>query len=149
MGMMSSQTLGIIIGGLLPALIYGGTNFFVKVSTKAGIGLGLYLILIGLGVATVGASVYALDQDKQLSMRSGSFAFAVGVSWGLGSMCVALGLTKFGAPLSKLVPLFNMNTLVAVALALIIFSEWQQVKIGQLLLGAVLIVIGGTLVARA
>jgi len=149
MGSMSPHMTGLLIGGLLPAVIYGFTNLFVKFSTKEGIGLGLYLLLVGLGVFIIGTGVYAFDHDKNISVKSGLFALSVGLTWGLGSFCIAIGLTKYGAPLSKLVPLFNMNTLIAVALALIIFSEWQQVKIGQLLLGAILIVLGGTLVARA
>jgi hypothetical protein len=42
-----------------------------------------------------------------------------------------------------------MNTLITVLLALWVFAEWKTVHIPQLLLGSILIVIGGTLVARA
>jgi transporter family protein len=56
---------------------------------------------------------------------------------------------KFETPIAKLTPLYNMNTLIVVLLALWIFAEWKEVKVLQLLIGAVLIVMGGVLVARA
>lgn len=50
---------------------------------------------------------------------------------------------------SKLVPLFNMNTLVAVCLGLLVFSEWKNVHVLQLAVASVLIIIGGILATNA
>ena len=72
-----------------------------------------------------------------------------GVFLGLGTGCVVLGLLKYQAPLAKLVPLYNMNTLVTSGLALVIFSEWRAVNPFQLLVGAGLIIAGGILVSGA
>ena len=45
---MTAESFGLIIGGLIPAILFGFTAIFTKASTHTGIGLGLYLILTGL-----------------------------------------------------------------------------------------------------
>jgi hypothetical protein len=42
-----------------------------------------------------------------------------------------------------------MNTLVAVCIGLVAFAEWKDVHISKLIVGSVLVVIGGTLVANS
>ncbi len=42
-----------------------------------------------------------------------------------------------------------MNTLVAVCIGLVAFAEWKDVHISKLIIGSVLVVIGGTLVANS
>ena len=58
-------------------------------------------------------------------------------------------MTRYGGKLSQLVPLYNMNTLVAVAIGLVAFGEWQTVSWARVLGAAVLIVAGGILAATA
>lgn len=144
---MKPQTIGIILGGLLPALLFGTGGVLQKASNRAGIGIGLYLICIGLGFAATGVGVYLALPDKTISMRSGLLAGALGLCTGLSMGLVAVALARYQTPLSKLVPLYNMNTLVSVLGALVIFSEWREVSMSRLLSGAVLIIIGGYLVA--
>ncbi len=146
---MRPETIGIVIGGLFPALLYAGSGLFSKASVQAGIGLGVYLIIAGLTIAVVGIVFCFFIPDKTISIRSGMHAAGLGATWGVGTGMVAMGLAKYHVPLGKLVPLYNMNTLIAVLLALWIFAEWKQVKVPQLLFGSLLIVVGGTLVARA
>lgn len=62
---------------------------------------------------------------------------------------VAIAYSRFKMPVSKLVPLFNTNTLVAVVLGLLIFNEWKTINSPKLIIGAILVVIGGTLVTNA
>jgi uncharacterized membrane protein len=72
-----------------------------------------------------------------------------GLTWGIASGLVAYSLLNFSVPISQLVPLYNMNTLVAVLLALLIFSEWRDLNTIKLISGSVLIVIGAIFVANA
>lgn len=146
---MSAQTVGLLIGGLLPALAYTVSNTLAKSSTQAGIGVGPYLLFIGLGILIVGVVFTYTMPYGSVSLRSGSYSLIMGLFWGIGTGSVALGLSRYHAPLSQIVPIFNMNTLFTVLIALWIFSEWKDVRVPQLLLGSVLIVVGGTLVARA
>lgn len=145
---MQPQTLGLIIGGLIPALCFGYSNIAVKLSTNAGLSVPFVLLMTGVGNIVVGGLLLFFFQDHSVSVRSALWMFTGGAAWAFGMTGVTIAIVKYGAPMSQLTPLFNMNTLVAVLFALLIFAEWQNVKVPQLL-GSLLIVIGGTLVARA
>jgi drug/metabolite transporter (DMT)-like permease len=140
---------GLLVGGLVPALLFGITGTLQKVYGRAGGGAGWYLPLVGLGVAATGLMAMPLLGERALTARAGAVALAIGASWGLGMIAVIVGLGRFGAPLSKLAPLYNLNTLVVVLLALVLFAESREVNAPRLLAGAALIVAGGALVARA
>ncbi len=146
---MTSNLLGLIVGGLLPAVFYGVSAVFAKSSANAGIPVGWHLFWVGLAISMTGVILQGFfpgEAPSRLAIASSSLQ---GTLWGLGTGCVVLGILKFQAPLAKLVPLYNMNTLVTVGLALVVFAEWQQAKPIQLLMGAILIVIGGIVVSRA
>ena len=146
---MTPELLGLVIGGIVPALLYGVSNIFQKVSTNAGIGIGIYLFIVGISVSLVGSAFYLAVPDRTINIRSALGAGMMGLLWGVGAGAVSYSLLRYQAPLGKLVPLYNMNTLVAVLLALWIFSEWKEVNLPQLLAGSILIIFGGVLVARA
>lgn len=146
---LSPQVIGILIGGILPALVYALGGLFQKGSIDAGIGVGMQLFIVGVAVMLVGGVFSLLSPDRTLTLRSGFFAFGLGCSWALATGLVAVALATYRTPLSVLTPLYNMNTLIVVLLALWIFAEWREVKVLQLIIGSMLIVIGGTLVARA
>jgi len=56
---VSNETLGIVVGGLVPAFLFAGSAVLQKVTTQSGIGLGFSLIFAGA-------------------------MFAMGVTWALG-----------------------------------------------------------------
>lgn len=88
----------------------------------------------------------------------GSFAFpgsraAIAAAIGAGFL-VAVGTIftfialKNGADISRLTPIYNTNTIVAVALAILLLHELPtQTQAIKVVVGAILIVIGGLLVA--
>ena len=141
--------MGIIVGGLVPGLIFGLSNVVVKMATQKGIALPYYIICTGLAVVCVGVVLLFSLPERQISMTSGAIAFSGGALWAGGMACIVFALQRYGASISVLTPLFNMNTLVAVILGMWIFVEWRTVSVPQLLLGAVLITAGATVVARA
>jgi transporter family protein len=140
---------GLLVGGMLPALLFGITGVMQKAYGRAGGGSGWYLLVVGLGVAATGLFAVAFMPDRVMTARAGLIALGIGLSWGLGMIAVVLGLTRYGAPLSKLAPLYNLNTLIVVVLALVLFAESREVNVPKLMGGAVLIMAGATLVARA
>ena len=146
---MSPQVLGLVIGGLLPAIFFGLFAIFSKSSNSLGIALGYYLLLLGLAVVLIGFACLLIFPDRVISFASGRDAFLSGCTWAIGSALVAIALSRYHVPISQLVPLYNMNTLVAVLLGLWIFSEWQDINFTKLFTGSLLIIIGGTLVAWA
>ena len=146
---MTSNLLGILIGGLLPAIFYGVSSIFAKSSTNAGMSVGGHLFVIGIAISYTGLLFNFLLPGNIPSLLAVTSSSMQGIFWGLGTGCVVLGLIKYQIPLAKLVPLYNMNTLVTAGLALIIFAEWRVVNPLQLLVGSGLIIAGGILVSGA
>jgi len=67
--------------------------------------------------------------------------------WALGQLFAILALVN-KAPVSRLTPIYNTNTLVAVLLGIILLRELPTgASTIKVLIGAVLIVIGGILVS--
>jgi hypothetical protein len=104
----------------------------------------------GFGVMLAGF-FFSFLQPSSVSMMPKTMLLAIvyGFLWSIASGCIVYALNTYHPPMSKLVPIFNMNTLVAVTLTLIIFSEWQQVHLLKLILGVLFVVLGGTLVGLA
>lgn len=146
---MPPKLVGLLVGGLLPALFYGISGIFAKSSANAGMSIGGHLIFIGISISGIGLLLNLLEPGTIPSSVAVASSSLQGLSWALGTACVVLGLLRYQIPLSKLAPLYNMNTLVTAGLALIIFTEWRQVNPGQLLLGTGLIIVGGLLVSGA
>jgi drug/metabolite transporter (DMT)-like permease len=146
---MSQQFIGMMVGGLSAALFYGFSNVFAKAATQSGIAMGWYLFIIGASIACVGGATLLFSPARFPEGGAAVSSALLGCTWATGTVLVALGLSRYGVPLSKLVPLYNLNTLVAVLLALWIFAEWKQVKGLQLISGSVLMIIGGILVSRS
>ncbi|MEM8612430.1 MAG: hypothetical protein AAGF93_10465 [Cyanobacteria bacterium P01_H01_bin.105] len=146
---MTSNLLGLIVGGLLPAIFYGVSSVFAKSSTNAGMSVGGHLFVIGIAVSITGLLFNFILPGSTPPLIAIASSSLQGLFWGLGTGCVVLGLLKYQAPLAKLVPLYNMNTLITSGLALIVFAEWRAVNPLQLLIGAGLIIAGGILVSGA
>ena len=146
---MSPHLLGLIVGGFLPALFYGLSSVFAKTSSNAGMSVGGHLFFIGIAISVMGG-VFNLFLPRNAPSIAAVMSSAMqGIFWAMGTGCVVLGLLKYQVPLAKLVPLYNMNTLVTAGLALILFAEWRDADPVRLLVGAVLIVGGGVLVSGA
>ena len=146
---MTSNTLGIVVGGVVPAICFGLSGIFAKSSTNHGISTGLYLLIVGAAVVVTGGMYCLVEGHYSISVRSGIFAALAGLVWAVGAGLVAFALNQYGTPISKLVPLYNTNTLVAVALGVWVFAEWKELSVGQLFIGSTFVVIGGVLVAKA
>ncbi|NER83261.1 MAG: hypothetical protein F6K42_27655 [Leptolyngbya sp. SIO1D8] len=134
---------------MLPALFYGVSSVFAKSSSNAGMSVGGHLFCIGIAISVTGLLFNLLLPGNIPSLIAIASSSMQGFFWALGTGCVVLGLLKYQTPLAKLVPLYNMNTLVTAGLALVIFAEWRQANPIQLLMGAGLIILGGVLVSGA
>lgn len=144
---MTQTQLGLLVGGVIPAILFGIAGFFQKVSTNQGITLGAHLVSIGVGVVAIGVTLCIFQSEQTFTIKKAIPSLVIGMSWGLGMTLVALAIIKYAAPLSLITPLYNMNTLITVAAALIVFSEWKDVNMVKLVLGSLLIVGGGILVS--
>ncbi len=144
---MTETQLGILIGGLVPALLFGVSGICQKFSNQHGISTGVYVLSVGIGVVLVGVALCLWNSSQTWSVRSVVPAIVMGLAWGSGVVLVAVAINQYGMPLSVLAPLYNMNTLVAVVGALFIFSEWRDVNVVRLVIGSLLIIGGGVLVS--
>ncbi len=144
-----TNATNLLIGGLVPALAFGVGAIFQKHSNDIGIGQSNYLLYFSGGMLLASLIAYFVFPDNPSSVKAGLFAAGHGVLFGAGFVFLAIGLTIYQEPVSKLVPLANMSTLVAVLLGLVIFGEYAKLNITALLSGSVLIVLGGILVGRA
>ena len=142
---MSKQTLAILIGGLLPALLYGGAGVLQKTASRTGIGPGPYILIIGLVATVIGAVLTFVSRDTSVTWSGAAQTAGFAVLWSAAIVSIMLALGRFEGPVSVIVPLYNMNTLIAVLLGLLVLGEWDGVNHWQLLAGAVLIVAGGAL----
>ena len=145
---MTRHQLALLIGGFLPAILLGLSGVCQKLSTTAGIGSGPLLIVIGL-TSTVVGFFFCADGDWTWTRAGLGYAFLFGICWATATGCVGLALKKYGAQISQLVPLYNMNTLVAVAIGLIAFAEWRTVQPLRISIAAFLIVAGGILASKS
>jgi len=146
---MDQKALAIVLGGVLPAILLGMAGIFQKFSTNGGIGTGPFLIGVGITTVIVGGVFLVIEKQAVLTAQSAGFTLLYGLVWATATGFVAISLSRYGAQISQLVPLYNMNTLVAVILGLVIFAEWRDVDPWKLLAAAILIVAGGVLASRA
>lgn len=143
------KAIGLLVGGLVPALGYGLFSIMTKAATQAGIGAGAYLALIGVATLAAAAAFQLLLPGTPTTLPGAAWSFTAGAVWSVATGCISLALARWGIPISKLNPLFNTNTLIAVVLGLWVFAEWRQVDSVKLLIGASLILAGALLVSRA
>lgn len=145
---LSPQTLGILVGGLVPALGYSIFAIGTKLAAQAGLGAGPLLVLTGFACVATGAGFWWL-LPSAIDLRSATWGLMAGFAWAIGSGFVSFALLKWNVPISKLNPIYNTNTLITVVLGLVIFSEWKQAAPLPLLGGAVLILAGSLLVSSS
>ena len=148
---MNNNTLGIILGGLLPALFYGLSAITMKAGAEYKISTPSYLMIIGVAIFFTGLLVKPLldTAENSLNLTTVGFSLVSGFFWALGTTFVNYSILKFNAPLAILTPLYNMNTLVAVLGGMIIFAEWKTVNSVPVFLGTILVVCGGILLSKA
>jgi hypothetical protein len=145
---MSKETLALLVGGLLPAALFGVASAFQKTAARAGVGTGPYLIAIGAVVLLAGTSV-TVARGGAATGAGVAWACGYGLLWSAAVGCIVLALSRYDANISQLVPLYNLNTLVGVAVGLAVLGEWRDVVPWRVAAGAALAVAGGALVATA
>ena len=148
---ISNNTLGIMIGGIVPALLYGVSIIAMKAGAEYKISTSSYLMVIGIVIFIVGLlSRQILNFPETTATFAGlGFAIVSGILWALGTTLVNYSIVKFGTPIAILTPLYNMNTLVAVLGGMLLFAEWKTAQSLPVFIGSVLVVCGGVLLSKS
>jgi uncharacterized membrane protein len=146
---MASKWIPILVGGAIPALLYGVTGLLHKVSTREGITTGLYLVCFGAATALTGVVLHLVLHEGASPTRATGAALVAGLAFALGAGLITIALIRFDSPISQLAPLYSTNALITAMLSLWLLREAGDVNLSRLLIGTILIVAGVILVADA
>lgn len=135
------------IYAILASLSWGTYIVISKIATK---GLNSYVsgVVMALAIVAVFVVLFVIKSPKfEGNWISVTAAIVAGMLWAIG-MYFALSAMEAGADVSKLVPIYNTNTLVAVLLGIILLKELPiATEMIRVIAGAILIVIGAILVS--
>ncbi len=138
--------------GLLAALAYGSSTFFAKLSTSdkhSAVSQSAFMLLMLVGIAVVFLAISMTDKGLVLPSEPLALGACVtaGILWGLG-MAFTVWALAGGADISRLTPIFNTNTLVAVILGILVLGELPSSPDKfKVVAGALMIVVGSILVS--
>jgi uncharacterized membrane protein len=141
-----------LLFALVAALFWGGNAVLVKlVVGRQYLGLegSRANLFVALGIL---ATMVAYDRLTPVPFLQSKWpvyalAFIVGVIWALGNI-FAFEAVRSGGNMSQVVPIYNTNTLIAVALVIVLFKEIPAgADLIRVILGAILITIGAILVS--
>lgn len=142
-----------IIYGLLASLFWGSYIVVSKVASSDDyFGLDPFLVslfmLVGIFIVFAGSSFFFREKLTIPESKLGiGFAILAGALWAVG-MIASLLAVRAGADVSKLVPLYNSNTLIAVLLGIVFLHEVPSTGgLVRVIIGSVLIVVGATVVS--
>jgi len=142
-----------LIYALLATLCWGAYIVVAKVASSdkyCNVPPRWTTLLMGAGILAVFLVYWATSGRASFHPTLPSLAAGIGAGllWAFGLVFALLAL-RAGADVARLVPLYNANTLVALALAIGLLHEIPQGReILQLSLGSTLVVVGALLVAR-
>ncbi len=139
--------------GLTASLVYGLTAIFFKLLSAPrflGGQPGWILAGVGIGIAfcgVLGILLWPPAIPTGNTVQALLWAIPVGLMNGFGTLLVLRVLNTPAGNVSKLVPIYNTNTLIAFVLAVIFFRELPTGSdLIRNLAGALLIVAGATLI---
>lgn len=141
---MSNQTLGILLGGVVPAVFLALFNIFMKYSTRHDTSGFYFMLFVGLSVSIICGALILITGDRAITLHGFGFAVGSGVLWVTSISLIFYALSKYNTPLSKISPIFNANTMLVVLISLVVFSEWQEVNLPKTI-AATLMIIGGSI----
>lgn len=139
----------IIIGGLIPAVLFGVSAIFQKSAVLNGVGAGSYIVFDGLVMVSVGLLLRQILGETTLFAPGWYWAVGGGICFALAAAAFAFAVQRLGAPVSLLAPITVISTLVTVVLSFLIFREYEGMNGVKLMGGAVLVVAGSILVATS
>ena len=138
-----------IFYGMFASLFFGINAVVYKVAAVNG-GLNPYYagVFYGAGIfITVVAAYFFRFSAPTTNFKWLGLALIAGIIWGLGFIMTAIAISNH-ADVSRLAPLYNTNTLVAVMLGIILLKEIPSAaSVWRVVLGAVLVVAGSVLVS--
>lgn len=138
-----------LIGGFVPAFLWGLTAVFQKMSALNSFGPGRYLTVFGIVIA-VGGIIYAtLTNEIGWNSKGLFFCVAAGLSFTLGTGLLSFVLWRYEFPISRLAPILSANVLVPVLVGVLFLGEGSNLNVPQLMVGTFLVIVGVVVVTAA
>lgn len=139
----------VLVGGLLPAFLFGISAIFQKAALQSGVGPGSYMVLDGIIFIMVGLILRAALGEPDFGGRGIPVALIGGLLFALASGAISFALRQWAAPISLIAPITVISSLVTVIAGFAVFREYEGIDALRLLAGAVLVVVGAALVASS
>jgi transporter family protein len=142
-----------LVYSLLAMVCWGCYIVVAKVATSdkyCGLGPRWSALLMVCGIIFVIGMYAAFSKGPKpvITAFSATAGVSQGVLWALGMVFSLLAISA-GGDISRLVPIFNCNTLIAVLLGIMVLQEIPDFAgMVKIIIGSLLIVAGGILVAR-
>lgn len=133
------------LGGALPALLWGVTAIFQKLSAQNLTPPGHYMAVFGAVICAAGIVHSLLSRDGSFNTTGLGYAALAGTTFALGAGLISFTLWKFATPISRLAPILSANVLATVLIGLLVLHE--PVAPARLIGAAVLVVAGIVLVS--
>jgi len=138
-----------IFYGLVAFFCFAVNTIIYKVAQQKG-NFSPYsgAMLFGLGaILLFGFFLIFNKPNFEFEWKSSSLALIAGIIWAIGFLSIAVAIYQ-KADVSRLAPIYNANTLLAVFLGIVLLKEIpDKSQIFRVVAGAVLIVIGAVLVS--
>jgi len=138
-----------IVSGVVASLIWGTYIVLLKVATsKLRASVAFCAMTSGILVTSITTFLWK-GNGVTFPMPETNWALLAGLAWGIGMGFVTHAVSLPPTAVSRLTPLYNVNTLVAVILGVFLLKEIPELtKIAPVLAGAILVVVGGYLVTK-
>lgn len=136
--------------GIFASLAWGTYVILLKKATSEqyyGLSSVMTFFIMSIGILFVSVVGFSLDGSKMFFKQGMGIAFTSGLVWGIGMSSVIFALSSTKTLVSKLTPLYNTNTLIAVLLGIVLLNEMPGQRVATVA-GAILVVLGGILVTR-
>lgn len=141
-----------LIYGLIASFFWGTSVIASKIASSNkyfNIDSSIVSLFMLMGIALVFVTYIFYEKQFKIPQSAGGIFFSIlaGALWAIG-MVATLRAIKSGADVARLTPIYNTNTLVAVILGIILLHELPQAsQMVKVIVGAIMVVIGATLVA--
>lgn len=139
----------IILGGIFPAVLWGMTAIFQKLSAGAGLPPGGYLSVFGFTIFLSGIIAAHLSGEVGYTLKNASLAALAGLCFALGAGLLSFVLWRFNFPISRLAPILAANTLVPVVIGIVVLGEGADVNLTKLIFGTIFVMVGVLFVTSA
>ena len=147
---MPTSYAALLIGGLLPACLWGCAAVLQKMSAQQDLGPGPFLMAFGSMIVVTGLAFSGLQRGPLgLSWIGLRYAVLAGLLYAIATGLLGYVLLRFGTPISKLAPILGCNVLITVLIGVFWLEEGASLNAWKAVGGTAIVLAGLALVTTA